>query len=80
MESGEAMEIPYQQLSQDALYGLIEEYVTREGTDYGHGDYSLADKVAAVQRQLERGEAIIHYDSYMQNCNIISSKDRPEPQ
>ncbi|MCW8885441.1 MAG: YheU family protein [Motiliproteus sp.] len=65
------MEIPYQQLSEEALQGLIEEYVTREGTDYGHANYSLADKVAAVLRQLQRGEAIIHFDSYMNTCNII---------
>ncbi len=71
------MEIPYQQLSEDALQGLIEEYVTREGTDYGHGDHSLADKVATVHRQLQRGDAIIHYDYYMQTCNIIAKGELP---
>ncbi|MEH6625227.1 MAG: YheU family protein [Motiliproteus sp.] len=69
------MEIPYQQLSNDALQALIEEYVTREGTDYGHSDHSLESKVATVFRQLQSGEAIILYDSYMQNCNIISRAD-----
>jgi len=64
------MEIPWQQLSSDALEGLIEEYVTREGTDYGHAEYSLADKVAQVRRQLERGEAVIRYDSYLQSCTL----------
>ncbi len=63
--------IPYQQLSEDALQGLIEEYVTREGTDYGHQDYSLADKVAAVLGQLQRGEAQIQYDSVMHSCTIV---------
>lgn len=36
--------IPYQQLSADALDGILEDFVTREGTDYGDYDYSLADK------------------------------------
>ncbi|HEY5717566.1 MAG TPA: YheU family protein [Motiliproteus sp.] len=64
------MEIPWQELSGDALDGLIEEFVTREGTDYGHEDYSLADKVAQVRRQLHRGEAVIVYDSYLQSCTL----------
>lgn len=64
------MEIPWQELSGDALDGLIEEFVTREGTDYGHEDYSLADKVAQVRRQLQRGEAVILYDSYLQSCTL----------
>lgn len=65
------IEIPWRSLSADALDGLIEEYVTREGTDYGHQDYSLKDKVAAVRRQVESGEVLIHYDSYMQSCTLV---------
>ena len=66
------MQIPYDQLSDDALQGLIEEYVTREGTDYGHQEYSLAEKVAGVRKQLQRGEAVIYFDSYLQSCTIVS--------
>ena len=66
------MLIPFDQLSEDALQGLIEEYVTREGTDYGHQDYSMTDKVAGVLAQLQRGEAVIHFDSYMQSCTILN--------
>ena len=40
--------IPYQQLSADALDGILEDFVTREGTDYGDYDYSLADKKALM--------------------------------
>ncbi|WP_457551673.1 YheU family protein [Desulfobacula sp.] len=29
-----ALKIPYGQLSPEALYGVIEEFVTRDGTDY----------------------------------------------
>ncbi len=51
--------------------GIIEEYVTREGTDYGHEEYSLADKVAAVQRQLQRGEVIILFDTTLDSCTLV---------
>ncbi|WP_210395704.1 YheU family protein [Motiliproteus sediminis] len=64
------MEIPWRELSPEALDGLIEEFVTREGTDYGHQDYSLDDKVAQVRRQLECGEAVILFDSYLQSCTL----------
>jgi len=30
-----AVKVPYNQLSPEALQGVIEEFVTRDGTDYG---------------------------------------------
>jgi len=30
-----AVKIPYDQLSPEALHGVVEEFVTRNGTDYG---------------------------------------------
>ncbi|OMH30069.1 YheU family protein [Motiliproteus sp. MSK22-1] len=68
------MQIPFDQISDDALQGLVEEYVTREGTDYGHQEYSLAEKVAGVKRLLESGEAVIHFDTHMQTCTIVNKQ------
>jgi hypothetical protein len=59
------------QLSPDALRGLVEEYVSREGTDYGHSDWSLEDKVNQVLRQLERGEARIVFDLELESASIV---------
>ncbi|MEX1197281.1 MAG: YheU family protein [Pseudohongiellaceae bacterium] len=56
------MQIPWQSLSEDALDGVLEEYATREGTEYGWREYSLEEKVGHLRRQLERGEALIDYD------------------
>lgn len=64
------IEVPWQSLSEEALRGLVEEYVLREGTDYGHSDYSLSGKVDAVMRQIESGHVLIHYDSYLQSCTL----------
>ena len=41
---------------------MIESFVLREGTDYGEREYSLEQKVAQVQAQLERGQARILFD------------------
>ena len=49
------VDVPYVQLSADALRGVVEAFVLREGTDYGVRDVPHEDKVAQVMRQLERG-------------------------
>lgn len=64
------MEIPYQRLPEDVLTAVIEEFVTREGTEYGAHDVALADKVAAVRAQLKRGEAVVVFDPESQTTSI----------
>lgn len=59
---GEPVEIPYRELSADALRGVVEVYVLREGTDYGPLEYSLDDKVERVLEQLRRNEARIMFN------------------
>ena len=66
------VELAPDQLSPGALRGLVEEYVTREGTDYGHGDWPLEQKVAQVFRQLERGEARIVFDLELESASIVT--------
>ena len=56
------VQIHAQALSPEALEGLIEEFVTRDGTDYGLEERTLDDKKAAVRRQLDRGEVVIVFD------------------
>ena len=65
------LEIPWRELSEDALQGVIEEFVTREGTEYGALDVDLATKVAQVRRQLERGEVRLFFDSESSSCHLL---------
>ena len=69
--------VPHEQLSPEALQGLLEEYVSREGTDYGHAAFTLAQKVADVRCQLEAGRAVIVFDPASRSCNIVSREDLP---
>jgi len=72
-ESAETgVELEPSQLSASALRGLVEEFVTREGTDYGHADWSLEDKVSQVYRQLEAGEVRIVFDPELESASIVS--------
>jgi len=67
--------IPYKELSADALQGLIEEFITREGTDYGVNEVSLEHKVAQVRRQLEKGEVVIVFDSSSESVSLLTRQD-----
>ncbi len=69
------MLIPFEQLSPDALHGLIEDFVTRSGTDYGDIEVSRATKIAQVMRQLKNGDVVIAYNHDEAYCNIITKED-----
>ncbi len=62
--------IPHTELSEDALRGVVESFVLREGTEYGEKDFSLDQKLAHVVRQLERGEAQIVFDPETKTIDI----------
>ena len=62
------MIIQYDKLSPEALQAIIEEFVTRDGTDTGYEKKSFENDVAMVKRQLKRGEAVIVYDKSIELC------------
>ena len=65
------MIIPYDKLSTEALQALIEEFVTRDGTDTGYDKKSLVNDMAMIKRQLKKGDAVIVYDNSTKSCNIV---------
>ncbi|MBN2514614.1 MAG: YheU family protein [Deltaproteobacteria bacterium] len=74
-DKSNASKIPYDQLSPRTLESVIEEFVTRDGTDYGEMDVPLQRKVDQVKRHLKSGQAIILFDESTQTCNIVSKDD-----
>ena len=67
--------VPWRALSAQALQRLIEEFVTRDGTDTGYAAKSLDADVRRIRGQLERGAAVIVYDEQLQTCNIVPHRD-----
>ena len=63
--------MPHTELSADALTGVSQSFVLREGTDYGERDVSFDTKVSQVLRQLERREAEIVYDQNTESIDIV---------
>jgi uncharacterized protein YheU (UPF0270 family) len=62
-------------LSDDALRGMIEEFVTRDGTDYGEQEVSLKERVEEVRGQILTGKALIMFDSKTETTTIIPVED-----
>ena len=69
------IEIPYQTLSADALEGIVQEFASRDGTDYGEVEFSLADKVMQVEAQLKSGHLSLLFDPVSQSCQIVNRRD-----
>jgi uncharacterized protein YheU (UPF0270 family) len=63
--------VPHTELSPDALIGVIQSFILREGTDYGAQEVSFETKVEQVRRQLERREAEIVFDQNTESIDIV---------
>ena len=73
------MIIPHRMLSLEALHGVVEAFITREGTDYGPHEVPLATKVAQVRHQLDAGTAVIVYDEATDSWTIQPTDQLSEP-
>jgi uncharacterized protein len=67
--------IPVDKLSPEALQGVVEEFVSREGTDYGRVEVSFETKVNQVRHRLEKGLAVLVFDDEAQTTNIMLTHD-----
>jgi Uncharacterized protein conserved in bacteria len=67
--------IPVEKLSAEALHGVIEEFISRGGTDYGEIEAAMETKVRQVKQKLENGLAVLVYDDEMETTNIFRNDD-----
>ena len=69
------MIIPHQSLSPDVLQSILEEYINREGTDYGEQELTLQQKVQRLLPQIERGEVYIVFDEITESVQLMNKRD-----
>ena len=74
MEGVEPVVVPHTELSTEALRGVLEAFVLREGTEYGEREFSLEEKVAHVLGQQRRGEARIVFDPESETIDIQTAR------
>ena len=65
------MIIPANAISSETLNSLIEEFVTRDGTDYGDHETDLATKVRQVKGLLDRKEVVIIFNEATEQAGIV---------
>jgi hypothetical protein len=69
------IKIPINRLSPETLERVLEEFVTKAGTDYGKTEVPLETKIRQNKCQLEAGLAILVFDEKTETCNIFSADD-----
>jgi len=67
--------IPWQQLPAATLNNLLQEYASRDGTDYGQVETSLEVKVEQLQRQLAQGKVVIVYSELHETVNLMLAEE-----
>jgi uncharacterized protein len=65
--------IPPAGLSPEALQGVIENFVMREGTDYGKNEVEISRKIDSVKRQIDSGRAYIIFDPETETTTILAA-------
>ncbi|MBU0483940.1 MAG: YheU family protein [Proteobacteria bacterium] len=68
------VEVPYEQLDPETLHRMIEEFVTRDGNDWGDVGGTLENKIAQVLRQLGNRKARIVFDLKSETANIVTCR------
>lgn len=66
------IEIPADRLTPELLDAVIEDFVLREGTDYGDREVALSVKIAQVRRQIDRGQVVIVFDPDSETYNLLT--------
>jgi uncharacterized protein YheU (UPF0270 family) len=67
--------IPVNKLSPEALQGVINEFISRDGTDYGEMEISPETSFRQVKNKLETGSAILIFDDETETTNIFLAND-----
>lgn len=66
--------IPTEQLDTAVFDAVLEEYISREGTDYGDYEYSLAEKREQLRQQIKAGKICLCYDPVSQSCTLLTKE------
>lgn len=65
------LRIPHDELPDDTLDALIEEFVTRDGTNPAEAYHSIEQ----VKHLLDTGHVVITFDEESETCTILRKED-----
>ncbi len=64
------MEVPWKNLKSDTLRAIIDEFVSRDGTDYGEKEVEHETKIQQVHQLLVEGKVRLVFDSETESCDL----------
>jgi len=68
------VDVPYERLDPETLRNVIEEFVTRDGSDWGEAGGTLEEKVGQVMQQLRSRKIKIVFELNSQTANIVVNR------
>ena len=66
------VDVPYEQIDPETLRSMIQEFVTRDGADWGDPGGALEDKIAQVLKQFKNKQVKVVFDLKSETANIVS--------
>jgi len=66
--------VPHDRIDASTLTRLLEEFCSRDGTDYGHQETALDTRVAQLRARLRRGEAKLLFDADSESWDIVAAE------
>ena len=70
----EFVAVPLERLEGGIVPGLLEEFASRDGTDYGEHEFTLEQKATALRTQLEKGELQILFDADSEQWDLVPAE------
>jgi uncharacterized protein len=66
------LEIPMEMISSEALEGIMEDFILREGTDYGWVEKSHEFKKEQILKQIQKNEIKITFDPNSETVSLMT--------
>lgn len=63
--------IPYDSLASETLMTILDDIVSREGTDYGDYDLSAEQKHQQAMNALKGGQAVLLFDTESETIKMV---------
>jgi uncharacterized protein YheU (UPF0270 family) len=67
----QGVEVPYKRLDPETLRNVIQEFVTRDGADWGEVGGTLEEKIDLVMQQLRKRKVKVVFEMKSQTANIV---------
>lgn len=72
------MLIPIENLTPEALTAVLEDIVTRDGTDYGQQELGMTDKLDRLKSLISSGQAYLIFDEVSESVSCVTKEQAKE--